>query len=138
MLLACLKNAFETKDGNGEIDQGEMEEVFSKLCRIVNCEQQEVDINFLSLLFNLLLNSGGGISRVEQVQPSRGEGASADDGVAHATAPDARRQADQQEVADEEEDEGDEEEEGEHEEGAQAGGDDHLWIPNRRRSSIQL
>ena len=31
-----------SKDGNGEIDQGEMEEVFSKLCRIVNCEQQEV------------------------------------------------------------------------------------------------
>ena len=31
------------QDGNGEIDQGEMEEVFSKLCRIVNCEQLEVD-----------------------------------------------------------------------------------------------
>ena len=135
MLLACLKTAFKTKDGNGEIDQGEMEEVFSKLCRIVNNEQQEVDINFF--LFDLLLNSGGGISE-QQVQPSRGEGASADDGAAHATAPDARREADQQEVADEEEDEGDEEEEGEHEEGAQAGGDDHLWIPNRRRSSIQL
>ena len=124
-----------SKDGNGEIDQGEMEEVFSKLCRIVNNEQQEVDINFF--LFDLLLNSGRCISE-QQVQPSRGEGASADDGVAHATAPDARRQADQQEAADEEEDEGDEEEEGEHEEGAQAGGDDHLWIPNRRRSSIQL
>ena len=26
------------QDGNGEIDQEEMEEVFSKLCRIVNCE----------------------------------------------------------------------------------------------------
>ena len=39
-----------SKDGNGEIDQGEMEEVFSKLCRIVNCEQQEVSINFFDLL----------------------------------------------------------------------------------------
>ena len=79
-----------SKDGNGEIDQGEMEEVFSKLCRIVNSEQQEVDINF-SHLFDLLFNSGRGSEsrRVKQVQSSRGEGASADDGAAHATAPDA-------------------------------------------------
>ena len=61
------KNIF--KDGNGEIDQSEMEEVFSKLCRIVNCEQQEVkihlfafDILFFFFLFfiDLLLISGGG------------------------------------------------------------------------------
>ena len=49
--LALLKNATKqkntVKDGNGEIDQGEMEEVFSKLCRIVNCEQQEVDDQLL-------------------------------------------------------------------------------------------
>ena len=123
MLLACLKTAFKTKDGNGEIDQGEMEEVFSKLCRIVNCEQQEVEINFFSFFFDPLLNSGRGREpwRVKQVQPSRGERASADDGAAHATAPDARRQVDQQEAADEEEDEGDEEEEGEHQEVSQAG-----------------
>ena len=71
------------------------------------------------------------------MQSSRGERTSAHYGAAHATAPDARRQADQQEAADEEEDEGDEEEEGQHKE-VSARGDDHLWIPNRRRSSIQL
>ena len=72
------------------------------------------------------------------MQARRGKGSSADNRASHATTRDVRREADQQEAADEEEDEGDEEEEGEHEEGAQAGGDDHLWIPNRRRSSIQL
>ena len=128
-----------SKDGNGEIDQGEMEEVFSKLCRIVNCEQQEVDINFFLHLFDLLFNSGRGSEsrRVKQVQRSRGERASADDGAAHATASDAWRQVDQQEAADEEEDEGDEEEAGQREE-VSARGNDHLRIPNRRRSSIQL
>ena len=71
------------------------------------------------------------------MQPSGGERASADDGVAHATATDAGRETDQQETADEEEDEGDEEEEDKlHKE--EAGGDVHLWIHNRRRYSIQL
>ena len=97
-------------------------------------------INFFDLLFDLLFNSGrGGEPRViEQVQPRRRERASADNWSAHATAPDARRQTDQQEAPDEEEDEGDKEEEGEHNKEVSAGGDDHLWIPNRRRSSVQL
>ena len=97
-------------------------------------------INFFDLIFDLLFNSGrGGEPRViEQVQPRRRERASADNGSAHATAPDARRQTDQQEAPDEEEDEGDKEEEGEHNKEVSAGGDDHLWIPNRRRSSVQL
>ena len=74
-MLILKKNMF--KDGNGEIDQSEMEEVFSKLCRIVNCEQQEVkihlfafDILFFFFLFfiDLLLISGGGCEsrRLEQ------------------------------------------------------------------------
>ena len=88
--------------------------------------------------FDLLSSGRGGEPRrVKQMQSSWGERTSAHNGVAHATAPDARRQADQQEAADEEEDEGDEEEEGQHEE-VSARGNDHLRIPNRRRSSIQL
>ena len=65
------------------------------------------------------------------MQARRGKGSSADNRASHATTRDAGREADQQEAADEEEDEGDEEEEGEHEEESEAGGDDHLWIPNR-------
>ena len=50
-----LENIF--KDGNGEIDQLEMEEVFSKLCRIVNCEQQEVLKTFhLKIIKSFIVN----------------------------------------------------------------------------------